>query len=55
VIAELQVHLGEECHAVQFIEELLHDGNGKFILHGDTVQCTVVHVESPAAVVFLNK
>jgi hypothetical protein len=47
LVARLQVKLGEELHALEFIEQFLHDGYLKFILHRLLVQRPVVDAEPP--------
>ena len=40
---------------MEFIEELLHNGNRVGILDGDGVQRAIVHAETPRAILFLDE
>jgi hypothetical protein len=55
MVAGLEIKLGEEPGAMEFIEELIDDRDGESVLDGDGVQCAVVNAESPRAVHLLDE
>ena len=55
VVARSQIQLGEEKGPMQFIQELLDDGDRELILHRGRVERAVVHTEAPGPVLLLDK
>jgi hypothetical protein len=47
MIARAQVEFGEELSTVEFIEELVHDRDGKTILDSDGIHGAVIDAEPP--------
>jgi CO dehydrogenase/acetyl-CoA synthase delta subunit len=55
VVARPQIKLGEESHAMKFIQELLRNWNRKLILGGPAVKSSVVDAEMPGVVCLLDQ
>jgi hypothetical protein len=47
MIVDAQVKLGEEGSAVKFVEELIHHGDQKLVIHCLKVQGVVIYAKSP--------
>ena len=45
-----EIKLAEEPSAAQFIQELLHNWNGEFVLDCFVVKSSKIHTEAPAAI-----
>jgi hypothetical protein len=47
VIARAKIKFGEELGTTQFIQEVINDRDGKFVLDGEFIESTEVRTHSP--------
>jgi hypothetical protein len=55
MVARSEVQFGKETDALQLIQQLIDDWNGKFVLDGDNVESTVVDTETPSTIMLLDE
>lgn len=55
VIAAVEVKLGEVDRMLEFVQELLHHGDGEFVAHGLAVEGAVVDANPPRAVTLTDE
>lgn len=50
-----QIQLGEDGEAMQFVQELIDDGNGILVLDGALVEGLIVDAEAPRSIRLLDQ